>query len=996
MNKFLTSFLLLFSLLVVYGQQREIRGTVVDDQSVPLPGASVVIQGTGIGVSTDFDGNFTISAATGDNLLISYIGFQNQVIVVGDADTYSVQLNPGSELQEVVLTGVAGRTDLRKVSFSVGKVSEDVLQEVPGVNAANALRGKVAGVTVVQGTGLPGVASNIRIRGSSSLLGNQAPLIILDGTILEGSLADINSEDIESMEVLKGSAAAALYGSRAANGVVQIFTKRGSKNFGTSVRIRNEIGLTFIPEGRQPSIAQHHNYKLDSSGQFLLDDAGGYILEEDRIIDNPFPVYYDNLSQFFNRNLTHTETVSLASRTESSTTYIAASNLFQDGILNFSAFGYERQTVRLNHDLDISDKLRLSTSTYFAVSEGVEPDLGAGSPFYDILFVPPHADLSAPNDEDGSPYNWNAQAETKWPSTETNPLYTLENEKVTIQLQRVTANYRLEYDITDYLSLQGAYGVDYRTTDRDFFVDKGWLDTENSTYDGGYISRGRTKDRKDNISATLSLDRDVTEDLNVKAKLSYLYDYRRVHSVTAGGGELGVTSLNDLNNVTADNEFVGSSLFEIVEKSFATIVALDYKDRYLLDFLVRRDGNSLFGSDVRQQTFYRISGAYRISEDFNIPGIQEWKIRASYGTAGLLPPFTAQYETFNISSGIATKSTIGNAELGPFYSAELEIGTNIQLFDFINFEYNYAEKDTRGQVLPVDIPVEIGGFASQWRNAGTLSAYTNEITLGFNWISNPEASFDTTFLFQSTNQIVTDLERPKWQIGPSSAFIIENGKPFGAYLGNQILTSLGDLAPSQDPSKHSINDEGYVVDENGNPVFLLDESGNKAQVQIGDINPDFTLSLNSTFRYKGLSVFMLWDWKNGGNVYNNTKQWTYRELLHPEVDQTGKPEGSKKPSDYYSGLYNINAITSHFVEDASYLKLRELNLSYRFSGIKAFNRNADVRFSLIGRNILQLDNYSGVDPEVTVRGVGDQTNFYFDGFGYPTFTTVTGGLEINF
>jgi len=119
-------------------------------------------------------------------------------------------------------------------------------------------------------------------------------------------------------------------------------------------------------------------------------------------------------------------------------------------------------------------------------------------------------------------------------------------------------------------------------------------------------------------------------------------------------------------------------------------------------------------------------------------------------------------------------------------------------------------------------------------------------------------------------------------------------------------------------------------------------------------------------------------------------------LLHPEVDQTGKPEGSKKPSDYYSGLYNINAITSHFVEDASYLKLRELNLSYRFSGIKAFNRNADVRFSLIGRNILQLDNYSGVDPEVTVRGVGDQTNFYFDGFGYPTFTTVTGGLEINF
>ena len=987
--------ILIFS-ISAFGQKRVIKGTVVDEENAPLPGATIIIQDTNYGVTTDIEGDFSIDAKEGDILVISYLGFQTQIITIGDDENYTIKLLTGTELKEIVLTGVAGKTDLRKVSFSVGKVNETTLQQVPGVDPVSSLRGKVAGVRVIQGTGLPGVAPSIRIRGSSSLLGIQDPLIILDGTILDGQLADINSDDIENMEILKGSAAASLYGSRAANGVVQIFTKRGSRKYGSQIRLRTEIGFNFIPRSRQPSITQSHNYQLDDSGNFVRGSDGGYVLEDDRIADNPFPVYYDNLSLFYSANSMHNQSLQILNRTQTTTTNLSISNLSQDGILNFDHFGYERQTVRLNHDMKISDRLKLSTSTNLSSINQVEPDLGASSPFFTILLTPPHADLSSPNEEDGSSFNWNAQQETGWPGSETNPLYTLANEFTQIARQRVIGNYKLIFFATNYLTVEGAYSFDYFTTETDFFVDKGWLNSRIPIYDGGYITKERSKSRKDNLQLTASLDKNITPYFNIKAKLFYLYDDRNEHEVFAGGTKIGITGLDNLNNVTSDTEIIGSDTADFVEKSFAGIIDLDIKDRYLTSFLIRRDGNSLFGPEVRKKTFYRISGAWRLSEEFTIPYVEEWKIRGSIGTAGLLPPFAAQFETFTVSEGSAEKNTIGNTRLGPFFSTEIEFGSNIQLGNFISLEYNYSEKKTEGQVLPVDIPVEIDGFPFQWRNAGTLESFTNELSVSFNWIRTPDLYLDTTFLFESTNQYVTELFRPVWQLGPRNSFIVQAGKVYGIYIGSKVLTSLDQLDESQNPSDYRINDEGYVVDENGIPVFLLDETGNKAQVQVGDINSDFNLSFNSIFRYRNFSAFMLWDWKQGGNVYNQTKQTTFKELLHPDVDQVNKPLNERKSTDYYSALYNINATTSHFVEDASYLKLRELNFSYVLTDLRILKNEVSIKLSLIGRNILQFDNYSGIDPEVTVRGNGDQTNYFYDGYGYPSFSTISGGFELNF
>jgi TonB-dependent SusC/RagA subfamily outer membrane receptor len=322
---------LLLSPLSIWAQE-QVSGTVTDENGAPLPGATVVVEETNQGTTTDFDGNYQINAAQGQTIVFSYVGYESQSMAVGTSSSINMQLKAANELEEVVLTGVAGKTDLKKVSFAVGKVNEDEIQQAPGVNPANAIRSKVPGVTVVQGSGLPGNASAIRIRGATSLIGSQAPLIILDGIILEGTLADINSEDIESMEILKGSAASSLYGSRAANGVIQIFTKRGSSSLGTDIKIRSEYGVSYIPKTRLPSIAQHHNYQLDSDGQFLLDEEGGLQLEDDKIIDNDFPNYFDSVNQFYKSNDFHSQYISITNRSEGSNSLISFQNLEQEGI----------------------------------------------------------------------------------------------------------------------------------------------------------------------------------------------------------------------------------------------------------------------------------------------------------------------------------------------------------------------------------------------------------------------------------------------------------------------------------------------------------------------------------------------------------------------------------------------------------------------------------------------------------------------------------------
>jgi len=983
-------------------QERTVSGKVTDaTDGSPLPGVSVIVKGTTMGVITDSDGVFKLSISGSEDVLIfSFVGMKTQEEKIGSRSVIDVQLETDvTQLSEVVVTGVAGDTQKEKLTFSVGKIGRDLVEEVPGANAGLSLQGKIAGVTVIQGSGLPGTAPNIRIRGATSLTGSQDPLVLLDGVILEGSLADINSQDIESIEVLKGATASSLYGSRAANGVIQIITKKGIEGKGKPViTYRSEYGQSSLK--RKFPLSKSHPYQLTVDGtDFLRDANDNLILEADKIADNPYPQYYDQTKYFYGSNPFHSEYTSIAAANEKANIFLSFENTGQEGILKFKKFGYDRQNLRVNVEYKITERLKISANNLYSRSTGIEPQVGVGTPFYSLLFMPAHIDLSAPNEENGEPYNWDAPQDG-WSSSETNPLYDLYKFNFTQNRSRIISNVDFKYNLMDWVYVEGYYSTDNLFIQGNTFVDKDYLNTQNQTFLNGYIQKDNQKIRGDNYSATLGFDKDINENLNIKSKLNYFSESQTNQSVSAGGLQIGVKGINDLNNVVAGQEFVSSSKTQIIARSFSGIVALDYSGKYLIDALLRQDEVSLFGPQNRSKTFYRVSGAYRIGEDLQMPQIQELKVRASYGTSGLRPPFTAQYETFALSNGtIGSPQQIGNKNLGPYYSREFEAGLNVHFLQRFDFEFTYSKTSNEGQVIPVPLSAAAGGPPIQWQNAGTLGSRVIEGTLGVDLVTKTDISWNVNFLFSKVRQSIEKLNRPELQVGPQNAFIVKEGEVFGAFYGRLWLTSLDQLPVSADKNDYEVNDDGYVIlKSSGMPQLLKNESGTPRIVKIGDINPRFNMSFNSTFKFKGLSLYILVDWKKGGDVYNLTKQWTLRELNHAEVDQAGKSELDKKSVDYYSTLYDTNSTNSHFVEDGSYIKLREVNLSYniplnwmRSQFIK------QIKVGIVGRNLGMITKYSGIDPEVTSTGThNDPSNYMFDGFGYPNFTTFTGSIQFKF
>jgi len=464
-------------------------------------------------------------------------------------------------------------------------------------------------------------------------------------------------------------------------------------------------------------------------------------------------------------------------------------------------------------------------------------------------------------------------------------------------------------------------------------------------------------------------------------------------------------------------------------------------DRYLIDGLVRWDGSSLFGPDSRWQTYYRVSGAYRVTQDVHINGIDELKLRASYGTAGLRPTFDAQYETFAIVGGVPVKQTLGNKALKPARSGEMEIGANIDFLGRFNLEYSYSRKETKDQILLVPLS-SATGYQNQWKNAGTLLGHTHELSLGAIILDRPDFSWRLNIAGDRTRQVISDLaaDVPPFLVGPDYAgnndvtqhFKIAKGETFGVIYGTRIVRTPAELCDSPDIQKaagttpcltyananYRTNEDGYLVanstyhTKNEAYIKYVDPTGN-AIVKIADVNPDFNLSFTTNLRFKNFTAYALVDWVQGGKIYNGTRQWPFFELRDRAYDQSGKPRVNcagnpdptcpystgKKSDSYYQGIYNgINPI-DFFVENGTYVKIKEINVSYNIGrsllekiGIGGIS---GIKLGVIGRNLFTFTDYSGYDPEVAGLS-GDPYSFRFDGFSYPNFRTLTGVVEISF
>jgi TonB-linked SusC/RagA family outer membrane protein len=1014
----------------VAAAQTTITGKVTNNQGAPVEGANVFIQELNAGTATTVNGTYTLTIsdanARGQRVILTArrIGFSpsnTAISLTSGTITQNFTLSTDvRRLDEVVVTGVAEATSSKNLTISVGKVSEEMLKEVPAVSPATALAGKVAGVRVSFTQGQPGSSPAVRVRTSTNLaVGGQNPLVLIDGVISKNGLADINGNDIESIEVLKGAASANTFGSDAASGVIAITTKRGRNQPDNKLSFltRNEFGTSEV-EHWVP-LTQHHPYELNPDGSFRLTSANQRVIKADRYIDAEFApgLYRDQLKENLRSGQYVTNYGQIALRrgnTNFSTSFARDTDRGILPLLN----GFRRNNIRLNLDQGLWQGADMSAALTYGLSNDDQipaSKSGSGSTFFALLQAPPDVDLTFPNGEGTTKYSPVLPAAATGGTGRGNPLYDLANRSYNLRRERIIGSFSARYRPFEWLNLDGSYGTDRLNLRETNFYDRGLLGTNTSveTPSPGSLALNTDNNTASNTQANVTTNFQLGE-LRSTTRLTYLYEDERNNNFQTSTVKLVVGSIPDLQAGDPTTLTASNTIQPIRTMNGFITQNFNYKDRYLMQLLGRRDGSSLFGAANRWNSFYGISGAWRISEDFTIPGFQDLKIRAAKGTAGLRPGFDYQYETYSVSAGSLSKATIGNKDLKPAIQTETEVGINASFLDRFDLEFVKSDRHTDGAFLLIPLSLaQSGGFRNQWQNAARVGGRTFEMTLNTRVLDRPNFSYNFTLTGERSRQKIDQLNRAPFRAGSTSQgqaiFFYKGGEQLGVIYGTQWVRSLealkdNPLNSSIDLNLYTVNDDGYVVLKScinkscERPIAYVDKTGSN-QVKIGDVNPDYTFGFSNTVRMGGFTVYGLFDGTKGGQIYNFTKQWMFQDRRHGELDQAGKAPENKHTLDYYSvGFYNALEPNSHFVEDGSYVKLRELSVSYNFAqslinSMRFLGEGHSVKVALIGRNLKTWTNYSGFDPEASSNG---DFNFRIDGFRYPSFRQISGQIEIGF
>jgi TonB-linked SusC/RagA family outer membrane protein len=1025
--------LLAFVVQISFAQEKTVSGTVSDSEGV-LPGVNVTVKGTSSGTETDFDGKYSIKASNGDVLIFSYVGYKNVEKTVRSSNTINISMaEDANVLDEIVVTGVARGTSTKKLGFSLAKVGEAALQQVPAVDAANALRGKVAGVRIVQPSGNPSSAPQIRLRGSTSISGSQSPLIIIDGIISDGSIRDVPVEDISSIEVVKGAAAASLYGSLAANGVIQIITKKGKGKM--QVGLRTEFGFSSI-ENSYP-VSNKHSYLNDPLGirngdwdndpstpntsNFGFDlTSGNRVLDPDGLFDNDYlSQNYDNVENLFQRQANTTTTLSLQGSESNYNYYISFQDFKQGGALE-PVPPFRRQTVRTNFGVKPTEKLEINFTGSLTKTDGqniTEQGQGANF-FYSALIIEPFINFDT-KDENGQFINDGIPGYDVQAGNFQNPLYVAQFDERTFQRNRTLLGVDMSYDLTSDIQLTFNQSMDRTTISVSRYVPKGFqTPTPSATLNNGFIAE-RENTTQTNITGLQGVYSKTFGDLNFAATLKYLFESRTFEDLNTSGYDIIASGVKNVENTLQENQLMSSQTEREIARNYFLDLNFDYKDKLIFSVLGRRDESSLFGSEERSKYYGRGSLAYRLSQDVKIKNVQELKFRAAYGTSGLRPPaWNAQYETYSVSASGITPGILGNNGLKPSVSAELELGFNASLFDFLNVEFNYSDTKTKDAVVLVPLP-SVAGFAAQYRNIGEIQSTYYEVSLNANLINKEDFSWNLGVNWDTGTQKITSLNGvpafTRSGLGAVDIFRVEEDLPYGTMYGQSIVRSLSDLStdangnvlnfggsgavPGGSISEYSVNSNGLVVRTSDidtaaeTPLLKYDESTGQNSVEsIGNTNPDFNVGINTTISYKGWSLYALLDWQEGGDIYNYTKQNLYFNERHIDLENFG---AAGKNLQYAQNIYNRAEPTDYFVEDGSFVKIREISLAYTLNTKKLGIDYVDsVKLSLAGRNLFTFTDYTGWDPEVAIST--NPTNFKLDEYAYPNLRSFAFTAEIKF
>lgn len=1063
----LVAFLLIPSLAMA--QEGRITGEVTaanTDQI--LPGASVRIVGTQVGTAADVDGQYTLTGVeTGEQTLrVSFVGYRTVertvTVEAGETTTANFVLQPTAKnLEELVVTGVSAETPQAKLSFTVDQVDAGAISEVPASDPMSALQGKMAGVNIISNTGAPGGGSSVRLRGSTSLFGENDPLFIVDGTILGADQVDLGTLDIKNIEVVKGAAASSLYGSRAQNGVVNITTKRGNEaSLGeTRVTVRSEVGIADIPGSPDPNSAtelatNEDNQIVNSDGEAVnwpngaISTAGpnGTAFRDTKFSNlrkaNGDPYQTQNaFDQFYNAGNSTKNFIAISQNREDTNFRLSFTDTREQGPIQgdeVSTDGFKRQNFRLNLDHRITNDFEVRASGFFSTSTNDNPDNIEASgfdPFFSLMFVNPLSDLTE-RDEDGQ-----LKVRADEQGLEENPLFLIEESFRNQERSRFIGNIQGEYSPVDWFTIDGTLSFDRSDRDETLFFDKDFKCIDACDEENGEVNTSNWVEEDLNADVTLSFSDEFGE-WTTRAQAKFQLEDSEFSFENVEGSQLAASGIRATDNVAGDKS-LSSFDSEVRSQSGFLNVSADYGDRYIVDLLVRRDGSSLFGSEERWQTFGRLSGSYRISEEpfWNLDAVSEAKVRYSYGTAGGRPSFEARFETFSVNDGNLSKSTLGNDRLKPEFQTEQELGLELGFYDRVFVDLTYVDTEVEDQIVEVPLPGAVG-FDAQFRNAGTLESTTWEANLSADLVRSRDLNWRIGATFDRTRQEITEFGANPFRTGPEDRFRFAEGEDLGNLFGNKWIENEEQLRRMGfDPSLFDKNDDGFMVpvgqgntfrdgfngDANGctaegcwgtavstskgdfrwgHPIKFQDEEGNQL-FNIGNTVPNFNLNFNTTVNYKGFSLYALVSHQNDGDVYNFTKQWAFRDGRHEDQDQSETPQELKKPVSYDETLYDATNPNQFFVEDATFTKLREASIGYTFDESSLNNligpsnplRSLTVRF--VGRNLLTLTDYDGIDPEVGDDSGGpgqnsDASLFRVDNFDFPNTRTFRASVEIQF
>jgi len=846
-----------------------ITGTVKTDAGQPLFGANVTIEALSISVGSSEDGKYTITVPgariRGQQVVlraraIGYVPMVRTLTLSEGAQTQDFELKQDvNRLSQVVVTGVTGATEIKKLPFTVAQVTAEDMP-VPGSNPLSQLQGKVPGANIVSASGRPGSAPAIILRGPQSINASgrgQEPLIIVDGVISQGSIQDINPQDIENVEVVKGAAASSLYGSRAGNGVIQITTRSG-KNAGEGVRFRSQVeyGTSSIekeyPYPKTHFMMMNEDYsrycttainlgaecartvdiereafRINDQGEELalspvnfVNDAGiarnpGATLARNIFQTTPYARTYNPIRQFLTNGEQVNATVDATGRVGRTNFFTSANQLRQEGAVKLLK-GYTRNSLRLNIDQQLASSWNFAVRTNYIDAR----DFNSGSAWFSLTRQPASASLFA-KDSKGRLYIRSVpQAQG---AQNTNPAYNSQNFQPVNNVSRYIGQATVRWQPLVWLDAEANMGYDARSNQTESFTMRGYRGT-GSTANLGSVSRGSNRSYSVNSSLDVTARRNwFADNLSSRLTFRYLFEAQDERGLSTGGSNLAAYGINDAD-IAVQGQSASSFLEQVRQIGMFTNLDLDWQGKYILSGLVRRDGASLFGSARRWQTYGRGSVAWRISEEswFGIDAISDLKFRASVGQAGNRPSFSSQYETFSVGGGGAlVAGQIGNADLKPEVSTETEIGIDLELFSKYGVTITNAANTIDQQIMPVPLSGATG-YGSQWRNVGELQNNTFEVSLNIPIIQTRDLNYSARINYDRTTSEISRLDMPEFfvsaagQQGTETMFKIVQGGQMGQIYGRRFVRSCSELPATHQGQcgagqDYQRNSDGFIV-----------------------------------------------------------------------------------------------------------------------------------------------------------------------------------------